>query len=133
MWEICPVLSRRRRRTEAQCRRAGALARRYASLLGAGTEVVNGLHFCSGLPSWAYPRGGITVGDTYLTGGEPAAIAPARLRHEQRHREQWQQHGYRLALLYPLAGRNPRTNRFEVAAGLVDGGYVDDFAPPPQE
>jgi len=113
-----------------QSARAGAVARWYAATLGARHDLIDGLQVCSGLPWWAYPRGGVTVGDTYLTGPEPGARAPARIRHENRHREQWERHGYRLALLYLLAGRSPHTNRFEVEADLLDGGYLEEPDPP---
>ena len=111
-----------------QSRWLGALAGWYARRLGARIDVIDDLRVCSGLPRWAYPRGGVTIGDTYLTGpGEPAR-GTARIRHELVHREQWRRHGYRMAVLYLRAGRNPQRNRFEVDAGLVDGGYPQ----PPQ-
>lgn len=109
--------------TRRQSRRLGAAAEGYARLLGARTEILDGLRVCSGLPRWAYPRGGITVGDTYLTGRVAHTRDPARIRHELVHRDQWRRHGYAFALRYLRAGRNPQRNRYEVEAGLRDGGY----------
>ncbi len=76
-----------------------------------------------GLPEWAYPRGGVCVGDTFLTGPQPSKPV---LRHEARHVLQWRRHGLTMAPRYWAAGSNPHTNRFEVEADLADGGYVED-------
>jgi len=76
---------------------------------------------CRGLPRWAFGRGGTCVGRVYLTRDNDG---PAVLRHEQVHVRQWQRYGLLLPLLYQLAGRDPSRNRFEVEAGLVDGGYA---------
>jgi hypothetical protein len=65
----------------------------------------------------------VTWGDTYLTGAAEECLTPERLRHERVHVAQWQRHGLRFALLYLLAGRDPQRNRYEVEAGLADGGY----------
>jgi len=46
------------------------------------------------------------------------------LRHERVHREQWKRYGLALPLLYWLSGRDPQRNRFEIEAGLKDGGYI---------
>ncbi len=104
----------------------GRAARAYGRLLGGSGERHGALYLVRGLPRWAYPRGGVTWGDTYLTGDRPLARSPQRLRHEAVHVEQWRRYGYRFALLYLLAGRRAATNRFEVEAGLVDGGYRPD-------
>lgn len=112
-----------------QSRRLGDLAWWYARRLGARGEVIDGLRVSSGLPRWSYPRGGITIGDTYLTGEHPAARSAERIRHELVHREQWRRYGYRMAALYLRAGRDPLRNRFEIDAGLADGGYLG----PPDE
>ena len=45
-------------------------------------------------------------------------------RHELVHVEQWRHYGLAMPLLYALAGHNPLRNRFEIEAGLEDGGYV---------
>ncbi|MEG8036152.1 hypothetical protein QP157_12770 [Sphingomonas sp. LR61] len=45
------------------------------------------------------------------------------LRHERVHVEQWRRYGMLMPVLYAVAGRDPLRNRFEVEAGLEDGGY----------
>ncbi|WP_231121815.1 hypothetical protein [Motilibacter peucedani] len=102
----------------------GRLARAYAALLGAAAEEHDGMHVRHGLPRRAYPRGGVTWGDTYVCGSAPWARSPERLRHERVHVEQWRTYGLWFALLYLRAGRDPLHNRFEIEAGLHDGGYV---------
>ena len=82
---------------------------------------VDGLYVCTGLPRWAFRRGGTCVGGVYLTDDNDA---PAVLRHEAVHRRQWQQYGMMFPLLYALAGQNPLTNHFEIEAGLEDGNYL---------
>lgn len=77
--------------------------------------------FC-GLPDWAFRRGGVCVGSCFLTGDEHPTDAV--LRHEAVHARQWQRYGMLMPLLYLIAGRDPLRNRFEIAAGLVDGNYV---------
>lgn len=79
-----------------------------------------GLIVLAGLPRWAFGRGGTTIGAVYLTRD---LDSPAVLRHEDVHRRQWAQHGLLMPLRYALAGRDPRRNRFEIEAGLEDGGY----------
>lgn len=79
-----------------------------------------GLIVLTGLPRWAFGRGGTTVGGVYLTRD---VDSPAVLRHEAVHRAQWLRHGLTLPVRYALAGRDPARNRFEVEAGLEDGGY----------
>ncbi|MCU1569545.1 MAG: Fe-S oxidoreductase [Naasia sp.] len=74
----------------------------------------------SGLPDWAYRRGGTTVGRVYLTGDN---TGDAVLRHEKVHVQQWRRLGLWMPLLYWLAGTDPIKNRFEIEAGLEDGGY----------
>lgn len=84
---------------------------------------VDGLWVCSGLPSRAFPRGGATYGDTYVTGKAAFMVSAERLRHESVHVAQWRALGLAMIWHYLRAGRNPLTNRFEVEAGLEDGGY----------
>lgn len=72
------------------------------------------------MPSWAFGRGGACVGCCYLTDNN---TSPRVLRHEDVHRRQWRKYGLWMPLLYWLAGRNPHKNRFEIEAGLEDGGY----------
>ena len=81
-----------------------------------------GLWVFRGLPGWAFPRGGVCVGDCYLSGDEP--VTDAVLRHEAVHARQWRRFGLLMPLLYQLAGRDPLRNRFEIEAGLEDGNYV---------
>lgn len=75
---------------------------------------------CSGLPRWAFGRGGTTIGGVYLT---RSAVSEDVLRHEAVHREQWRRYGLALIPLYLAAGRDPHRNRFEIEAGLSAGGY----------
>ena len=79
------------------------------------------LVIASGLPQRAYPRGGVCVGRVFLTGPPPSR---AVIAHEKRHVKQWYRYGALFPLLYAAAGKNPLTNRFEVEAGLEEGGYV---------
>ena len=79
-----------------------------------------GLIVLTGLPRWAFGRGGTTVGGVYLTRD---VDSPAVLRHEAVHRRQWLRYGLTMPVRYALAGADPLRNRFEVEAGLQDGGY----------
>ena len=79
------------------------------------------LVIASGLPQRAYPRGGVCVGRVFLTGPPPSR---AVIAHEKRHVKQWYRYGALFPLLYAAAGKNPLTNRFEIEAGLEDGGYL---------
>lgn len=81
-----------------------------------------GLWIFRGMPAWTYARGGVCVGGCYLTGDTRPSRAV--LRHEAVHRRQWLRYGFLMPVLYLLAGRDPMRNRFEVEAGLEDGGYV---------
>lgn len=76
----------------------------------------------TGLPKWAFRRGGICIGHCYLTNiPNPSA---AVIRHEQVHVRQWQRYGFLFPFLNLLSGLKPLTNRFEIEAGLSDGGYL---------
>ena len=79
------------------------------------------LVIASGLPQRAYPRGGVCVGRVFLTGPPPSR---AVIAHEKRHVKQWYRYVALFPLLYAAAGKNPLTNRFEVEAGLEEGGYL---------
>ena len=79
------------------------------------------LHYFCRLPSWAYGRGGTTIGAIYLTGDNDA---DAVLAHEDVHVGQWRRYGLAFIPLYVAAGGLARTNRFEVEAGLEGGGYL---------
>jgi len=72
------------------------------------------------LPSWAYGRGGTTVGAVYLTTDN---VSAAILEHEAVHRAQWKRYGLAFLPLYVDAGQDARANRFEIEAGLAKGGY----------
>lgn len=75
--------------------------------------------FC-GMPSWTYGRAGTCIGACYLTDEDPSLAA---LRHELIHVEQWRRHGLTFPFRYFRAGLDPHRNRFEIEAGLEDGGY----------
>jgi hypothetical protein len=81
-----------------------------------------GLWVFTGMPAWAFGRGGVCVGRCYLTGS--AEVSAHVLRHEAVHARQWRRYGFLMPVLYLLAGRDPLTNRFEIEAGLEDGNYV---------
>lgn len=81
-----------------------------------------GLWVFTGMPNWAFGRGGVCVGGCFLTGD--ARVSDAILRHEAVHSRQWRRYGFLMPILYLLAGRNPLTNRFEILAGLHDGNYL---------
>lgn len=84
-------------------------------------ELHDGLIVCRGLPNWAFRRGGTCVGRVYLTRD---VLGERVLRHERVHVRQWQRYGLLFPLLYWTAGIDPLKNRFEIEAGLEDGGYV---------
>ena len=101
---------------------ATAVGFSWGSILSTGrVERHDGLWVFRGLPKWAFGRGGSCVGACYLTDSN---VTPAVLRHERIHREQWRHYGLAFPLLYFLAGRDPLRNRFEIEAGLEDGGYI---------
>ncbi|WP_239684033.1 Fe-S oxidoreductase [Leucobacter musarum] len=83
----------------------------------------DGLWVFQGMPKWTFGRGGSCVGGCYLTDRN---VSERVLRHERVHREQWRHYGMAMPILYALAGRDPLRNRFEIEAGLRDGGYVRD-------
>ena len=107
---------------------ATAVGLTVGAVLGTGRiRRVDGLFVCTGLPEWAFRRGGTCVGGVYLTRTNDA---PHVLRHEAVHRLQWKQYGMVFPLLYALAGQNPLTNHFEIEAGLEDGNYLPRRARP---
>lgn len=79
-----------------------------------------GVWVARGLPSWAFGRGGTTIGAVYLTSTN---TGPTVLEHEAVHRAQWRRYGLAFIPLYVRAGQDPKRNRFEVEAGLEKGGY----------
>jgi hypothetical protein len=108
---------------------ARALGFEYATLVGLvwGLPLSTGrvrrdgdLIILTGLPRWAFKRGGVTVGRVYLTRDNDG---PSVIEHEKVHVEQWRKYGMWMPVLYGLAGSNPFTNRFEIEAGLEKGGY----------
>lgn len=82
---------------------------------------IDGLWVFSGMPKWTFGRGGSCVGACYLT---DTNVSPRVLKHERVHKTQWRKYGLALPLLYAFAGRDPLRNRFEIEAGLRDGGYI---------
>lgn len=80
------------------------------------------LYVFRGMPSWAFPRGGVCVGHCFLTGD--GLIDDRLLAHESVHQRQWRRFGMLMPILYSLAGRDPLQNRFEIEAGLADGNYI---------
>ncbi|NLV80921.1 MAG: hypothetical protein GXY65_16580 [Rhodococcus sp.] len=99
------------------------LALVWARLCGGaiGFDDRSGLYVCTGL-RWGFARGGTTIGGAFLTARRPSA---AVLRHEAVHADQWARYGPGLAVRYLVEEmRNPGSrNRFEIEAGLADGGY----------
>lgn len=71
---------------------------------------------------WGFGRGGTTVGGVYLTLHNTST---AVLRHEAVHADQWARYGMSFAARYlveELRHPGPK-NRYEIEAGLADGGY----------
>lgn len=106
---------------------ATQVARLWGRVLGGEERREGQLHVITGLPDWAFGRGGTTVGATYLTRGSDS---PAVLRHEEVHRQQWERYGLWFIPMYYAAGIDGTKNRFEIEAGLEDGGYVKRERPP---
>ena len=95
----------------------------WGSLWSTGAvERREGLWVFRGLPGWSFARGGVCVGGCFLTGDRDPSDAV--LRHEAVHKRQWRRYGFLMPVLYLFAGRDPLRNRFEIEAGLEDGGYV---------
>ena len=80
-----------------------------------------GLLVADRLPGWAFGRGGTTVGGVFLTS---RTVDDRVLAHERVHQAQWRRFGLAFIPLYLAAGRDPLRNRFEIEAGLADGGYL---------
>lgn len=101
---------------------ATGVALAYGLPLSTGkVERHNSLIVLRGLPNWAFKRGGVCVGRVYLTNQNVSARV---LKHEEVHVRQWRRYGMLFPVLYAFAGANPLKNRFEIEAGLEDGGYV---------
>lgn len=69
-----------------------------------------------------FGRGGTTIGGVYLTRRN---VSRALLRHESVHADQWARYGVAFAVRYLVEEiRRPGSrNRYEIEAGLRDGGY----------
>lgn len=80
----------------------------------------NGLLIFTGMPRWTFGRGGACVGCCYLTDDN---VSDEILTHEAVHKLQWQRYGLLFPILYALSGFDPLRNRFEIEAGLEEGGY----------
>jgi hypothetical protein len=96
-------------------------ARLWGRILGGEERQVGELTVVSGLPRWAYGRGGTTIGATFLT---TSATSPAILEHEDVHRQQWARYGLWFIPMYLAAGQDGVTNKYEIEADLVKGGYL---------
>ncbi|QXQ15970.1 hypothetical protein [Skermania piniformis] len=79
------------------------------------------IYVCAGMRG-GFARGGTTVGGAYLTRN---LTWFRTLRHESVHADQWARYGLTFIPRYLLEeSRHPGAgNRFEIAAGLADGGY----------
>jgi hypothetical protein len=108
-----------------QTRTLGLMARSYARHVSGGRYKCKkryGMMTCE-IPDWAYPRGGVTIGNTYLTGSRKEQLSRERIYHESRHRSQWRRYGASFAWRYFRAGRNACRNKWEQKANLRYGGY----------
>lgn len=76
---------------------------------------------CTGLRG-GFGRGGTTFGGAYLT---KANTARRVLRHEAVHADQWARFGFGFPVRYLAEEARHRgaANKYEIAAGLADGGY----------
>jgi hypothetical protein len=110
-----------RRVVEPGYRLATAAALAWGRMLGGDVRRVGELHVVSGLPTWAFGRGGTTVGAAFLTSSN---VSPGILAHEEVHRQQWLRYGLAFVPMYYAAGIEATTNRFEIEAGLELGGYA---------
>jgi hypothetical protein len=81
----------------------------------------NGLLVFRGMPGWTFGRGGTCVGACYFTNQNASTDV---LEHEAVHKVQWQKYGMLFPAMYLKAGRDPMKNRFEIEAGLEQGGYL---------
>lgn len=115
----------------------GAAAQALARRAGAEVTDVEGpespdgsrprLRVCAGAGRGApCARGGTTWGHVFVTRRPLAALDAGTVRHELVHVAQWRRWGALFPLLYVLAELRggPLHNRFEIAAGLRDGGYL---------
>ena len=100
---------------------ATACALVWGGILSRGrVSRTGGLIVARGCPRWAFGRAGTTIGAVYLTRDH---LATAVLQHESVHRAQWRHYGLAFIPLYVAAGQDAARNRFEIEAGLENGGY----------
>lgn len=100
---------------------ATACAWVWGHAVGGRSRTKKGMHCIVGMPTWAFGRGGTTIGGVYLTRDNDGDDV---IEHEAEHKRQWRHYGLPFIVLYLAAGGPAATNRFEVAAGLELGGYV---------
>ncbi|OZD09042.1 hypothetical protein CH275_01840 [Rhodococcus sp. 06-235-1A] len=76
---------------------------------------------CTGLRG-GFGRGGTTFGGAYLTKGNTARRV---VRHESVHADQWARFGLTFPFRYLTEEARHRglANKYEIEAGLADGGY----------
>lgn len=110
-------------RHRVQAAEIGLEAALYVLATGGSCKSISGLRVCSGGWGHNYGRGGTTWGTTYVARVGAQYITPERIRHEKIHVEQWNKYGENFGVMYLLAGSNPCTNKYEIQAGLKDGGY----------
>lgn len=74
-----------------------------------------------------FGRAGTTFGGAYLTKNNTRLRT---IRHESVHADQWALYGLSFAIRYLLEERrHPKAaNKFEIEAGLADGGYSKEIA-----
>ena len=111
-------------------RLATEAARLWGRLLGGEERQVGDLTVISGLPTWAFGRGGTTIGATFLT---RSATNVAIIEHEDVHRQQWERYGLWFIAMYLAAGQDALRNRFEIEADLVKGGYLPKRSAKPRK
>ena len=99
------------------------LALRYARLWGGTAHFDHefSIFVCTGLRG-GFGRGGTTFGGAYLTKDNTGRRV---IRHEAVHADQWAQFGLSFPFRYlaeEVRHRGP-ANKYEIEAGLADGGY----------
>ncbi|MBD8053455.1 hypothetical protein ICV35_07185 [Rhodococcus ruber] len=117
-------------RGDPQARAVTALALLWARVWGGRIDFDDefGLYLCTGMRG-GYARSGTTIGGAFLTGRSPSRRI---LRHEAVHADQWARHGIGFAIRYlrEELRRPGARNRFEIEAGLADGGYTGGVSRP---
>ncbi|MGH8870226.1 MAG: hypothetical protein ACRDYU_19845 [Actinomycetes bacterium] len=111
----------------------------WGTAKGASPTLRDGLVVLPEMTGGHGPRATITFGSAVLTRKSDGYVSNSLLNHERRHSEQW-------ALLGPVAfpaaytaaegaagvwfGGHGQGNVFEIAAGLLEGGYDVGYMPP---